>query len=105
MHLHLSQLETAHSVDRTRCGCEGDGPSNRPSVLWARLGRPEAGRVGHHNLGRVPERVCHIVPAVPSEFNGLADYARLLRLGLPSHGSVGTVSSKLENRVRSGGMR
>jgi len=34
--------------------------------------------VGHHNLGRVPERVCHIVPAVPPEFNGLGDYARQL---------------------------
>ena len=45
------------------------------------------------------------MPAVPPKFNGLGDYARLLRLGLPSHGSVGTVSSKLENRVRSGGMR
>lgn len=27
---------------------------------------------------RVPERVCHIVPAVPPEFNGLGDYARQL---------------------------
>jgi len=45
--------------------------SEPPAQRW----RPEAGGPGHHNLGRVPERVCHIVPAVPPEFNGLGDYA------------------------------